>query len=165
MKQYMKLIHLRKNFTGMRITVLFFVLVLVGCSSSNEPKEITTDLVNNPNSASSEVTPAKMPEITFEENAYNFGDISQGEKVEHNFAFENTGESDLIITSAVGSCGCTVPSYPEEPIPPGGKGEIKIVFDSNGKKGAQHKRVTVVANTNPNKTMVAIMGNVLTPEN
>lgn len=138
------------------------VVLITACSSGTEP--IGTDLINNPNTSAESSVNTEMPAITFEEESFDFGDISQGEKVQHVFKFKNTGESDLIISSAVGSCGCTVPSYPKEPVKPGDEGEINVVFDSNGKQGAQHKRITVVANTNPNVTMVAIMANILVPE-
>ena len=147
-----------------KIVYIGLMFGLFACSSSETPQEITTDMVANPNSASEDAAPVAMASMSFEEDSYDFGEISQGEKVEHNFTFTNNGEADLIISSAVGSCGCTVPSYPKEPIPPGATEEIKVIFDSNGKKGAQHKRVTLVANTNPNKTMLAIMGNVMVPE-
>ncbi|MEQ8324308.1 MAG: DUF1573 domain-containing protein [Vicingaceae bacterium] len=140
---------------------LILTSVILACGGNENP-EITTDLVNNPNSATE--TDVAMPAMAFDEESFDFGDISQGEKVEHSFIFENTGEADLIISSATGSCGCTVPSYPKEPIKPGQKSEILVVFDSNGKQGAQHKRVTIMANTNPNQTVIAIMANVLTPE-
>lgn len=136
---------------------------MMACSES-EPNAIDTDLINNPNSADETSEKVGMPTMEFEEESYDFGEISQGEKVEHAFVFTNNGDADLIISSATGSCGCTVPSYPKEPIKPGQTAEILVVFDSNGKKGAQHKRVTLVANTNPNKTVVAIMSNVLAPE-
>ena len=123
-----------------RIVYIGIIFGLFACSSLDTPQELTTDMVNNPNSASEETAPVAMASMSFEEDSYDFGEISQGEKVEHNFTFTNNGEADLIISSAVGSCGCTVPSYPKEPISPGETGEIKVIFDSNGKKGAQHKR-------------------------
>ena len=58
--------------------------------------------------------------IEFEETKHNFGTIKEGEKVKHIYKFKNTGDNPLIISNAVASCGCTVPSYPKEPIPPGG---------------------------------------------
>ena len=136
---------------------------MIACTGS-DPASIDTDLVNNPNSADESAEQIGMPTMVFEEESFDFGEISQGEKVEHRFAFTNNGDADLIISTATGSCGCTVPSFPKEPIAPGQTSEILVVFDSNGKKGAQHKRVTVVANTNPNKTVIAIMTNVLAPE-
>ena len=138
------------------------VLLLAGCSSENE--KVSTDLINNPHSASAGDNDNAMPIMDFDEESFDFGNISQGEKVEHSFSFTNTGDADLIISSAIGSCGCTIPSYPKEPVKPGQSAEIQVVFDSNGKHGAQHKRVTIVANTVPNKTLIAIMANVLVPE-
>ena len=102
--------------------------------------------------------------MSFEEEVYDFGDITQGEKVVHIFKFKNTGKTDLVITSAQGNCGCTVPSYPKNPIAPGGADVVEVSFDSNGKKGNQHKTVTLVANTYPSTTVIAIKGNVIAPE-
>ena len=152
-----------QKLTGMRNFSIIVLSVLFMACSAPDPKAVDTDLINNPNTAESGEE-IEMPAMSFEEDSYDFGEISQGEKVEHAFTFENTGDADLIISSATGSCGCTVPSYPKEPIKPGQTAEILVVFDSNGKKGVQHKRITMVANTNPNKTVIAIMSNVLTPE-
>ena len=93
-----------------------------------------------------------------------FGEISQGEKVKRMFKFTNVGKSSLIISDAKGSCGCTVPLWPKEPIAPGEEAEIEVVFDSNGKSGHQKKTVTLVANTVPNTMLLVIEGDVLAPE-
>jgi hypothetical protein len=69
----------------------------------------------------------------------------------------------LIITSAKGSCGCTIPEYPTDPIAPGEEGIIDVVFNSDGKSGQQNKKVTIVANTVPNTTVLAINGMVEVP--
>lgn len=142
-------------------SILFVAVLLVGCS--NQGNEISTDLVNNPKSADGDKDVA-LSAITFEEELFEFGQISQGEKVKHVFNFSNSGDADLIITSAKGSCGCTVPTWPKKPIPPGGKGELTVVFDSDGKRGTQHKKVTVVANTQPSTSIVALKGEVIAPE-
>jgi hypothetical protein len=83
--------------------------------------------------------------------------------VNYNFTFTNNGTSDLVIASAKGSCGCTVPDWPKRPIKPGETSEIKVEFNSTGKKGKQHKKVTIVANTQPSKNVIAIQGNVIAP--
>jgi len=145
------------------ITVAAFGLWLVSCNNGSDTT-ITTDIVNNPNSASGEVDTASLPKIVFEEEVFDFGTITQGEKVKHAFKFTNTGKSDLIITSAKGSCGCTVPKWSKKPIPPGGGGEIDVVYDSEGRSGKQHKQVSVVANTQPSTTVVAIKGEIIAPE-
>ncbi len=134
-------------------------------SCNNNEKEVSTDLVNNANTASEEkVDKADAPVMTLEEEAFDFGEIAQGEKVYHSFKFTNTGKSDLIIASASATCGCTVPTWPEKPIAPGESGEIEVVFDSKGKQGQQNKQVTVLANTQPGTNVFALKGTVVAPE-
>ncbi len=98
--------------------------------------------------------------VTFDELEFDYGIVDAGEKVQHTYKFKNTGSEPLIISNAKGSCGCTVPSWPKEPIPVGGTGEIDVVFDSKGKKGKQSKRVTITANTDPVQTFLTIKGEV-----
>ncbi len=114
-----------------------------------EQEQISTDIVAN------------TTVITFERDMHNFGEIKEGDKVETEFNFVNTGEHDLLITAAKGSCGCTAPEWPKEPIPPGGKGTIKVVFDSKNKSGEINKTVTVTANTVPNPNRLTIKGTVV----
>lgn len=89
----------------------------------------------------------KNSEMTFTETEYKFGLIKKDSKVEHVFKFKNTGNSDLIISNAKGSCGCTIPEYPKKPIKPGATGEIKVSFNSEGKIGQQRKSITIFSNT------------------
>jgi len=98
--------------------------------------------------------------MAFEQTDFDFGTVKEGEKVRHTYKFKNTGKEPLVISSAKGSCGCTVPKWPSEPIPPGGSGQIDVEFDSKGKPGKQTKRVTVTANTVPAQTFLNISGNV-----
>lgn len=87
------------------------------------------------------------PVITFEKKSHDFGTINPGDKVEHVFAFTNTGNEPLIISNVQVTCGCTTPKgWPRDPIMPGGKGEITIAFNSAGKSGRQDKVVTVISN-------------------
>jgi hypothetical protein len=144
------------------IVAIFTISTFMSCAPDNST--ISTDIVANPQTASGEEANAKLPAIKFEEELFEFGEITQGEKVEHTFMFTNTGEADLIVTSAKGSCGCTVPEWPKKPIKPGEKGEINVVFNSEGKKGRQHKKVTIVANTQPSTNVIAISGEIIAPE-
>jgi hypothetical protein len=91
---------------------------------------------------------AAMPKTTmqFDTTKHNFGTITEGEVVKHAYRFKNTGENPLLIYNAVASCGCTVPSYPKEPIAPGGEGEIVVEFNSNKRAGHQQKNVLVYSN-------------------
>lgn len=103
------------------------------------------------------------PVITFEKKTHDFGDIVQGDKVEHVFAFTNTGNEPLIITNISVTCGCTTPKgWPRDPIPPGAKGEFTVAFNSAGKMGRQNKPVTVVSNAvNQDASSVSFTTNVL----
>ncbi|MCU0396999.1 MAG: DUF1573 domain-containing protein [Cyclobacteriaceae bacterium] len=96
--------------------------------------------------AKTQAVKANGPVLTFEKNTHDFGDIFQGDKVEQVFKFTNTGNEPLIISNIQVTCGCTAPEWPRNPIPPGGKGEIKIAFNSAGKMGRQNKTVTVISN-------------------
>lgn len=96
----------------------------------------------------------ELAEISFMEYEYDFGKITEGEKVAHIFTFENKGPGDLVIESASTSCGCTVPKYNKSPIPPGKGGNLEVVFDSNGRSGIQTKTISVRSNS---KTEVVIL--------
>lgn len=145
----------------MRIVgILVLAVSLISCGGETE--QVSTEVVNNPNSAGTEAN-QDVPTMEFSEPLYDFGDIAQGDRVNYNFTFTNNGTSDLVIASAKGSCGCTVPDWPKRPIKPGESSEIKVEFNSTGKKGKQHKKVTIVANTQPSKNVIAIQGNVIAP--
>ena len=98
--------------------------------------------------------------IAFESISYDFGDIDQDSKNNMTFVFTNTGDKPLIHENVTGSCGCTVPEYPKEPIAPGASSEIKVVYKPGKQKGLQNKLVTVIANTQPKDTRLTITANV-----
>jgi hypothetical protein len=98
--------------------------------------------------------------MNFGSYEHDFGNIKQDTENKHVFSFTNTGKEPLIIESAQGSCGCTVPNYPKEPIPPGGQGTIEVVYKPGKQENAQQKTVTVVANTEPKQTTLRIKANV-----
>jgi len=104
--------------------------------------------------------PASTAEMVFEAEEFNFGTIKQGESVTHEFTYTNAGKDDLIITNAQGSCGCTVPQYPKEAIQKGGKGTIKVTFNSAGKMGMQDKTVTITSNAKNSPRILHLKGTV-----
>lgn len=120
--------------------------------SSNEEVQVSIENVISEGGASME----------FSNTVWDFGQINQGESVDHVFTFINTGNEPLIISNAKGSCGCTVPEWPKEPIPPNGTGEIAVEFNSGEKKGRQNKTVTLTTNCTPNTTILRVVGNILT---
>jgi Protein of unknown function (DUF1573) len=136
---------------------IFLSLSLFGCNMSSNDKEITTDLVNIPNG---DAAPGSLPVIKFSEESHDFGTVIEGESISYTFKFKNTGGSDLIISSAQGSCGCTVPEYPKKPIKPNEEDKIVVTFNSSGKQGYNKKDVTLVTNAQPNTKVISIIVNV-----
>lgn len=106
-------------------------------------------------------TETSITTIQFNETEHDFGAIKQGKNVSYSFVFQNTGTQPLIIKSAKGSCGCTIPKYAKKPIAPGEWSEIVVKFKSANKDGSQTKTVTINANTNPNPTRLTIKADVI----
>jgi len=159
---------------------VFALVSLVACKSdtSTTSAERSVPATTQTNTATTPATPQAKTEpvvptgpittIEFDDDTYDYGEVADGEKVKHVYKFKNTGEHPLIISNAKGSCGCTVPQWPREPIAPGKSGEIEVVFDSKnkGKVGGspQSKRVTLTANTDPVNSYLTIKGTVTKPE-
>lgn len=112
-----------------------------------------------------EETPLTGPKIAFTEKTYDFGDINRGDKVEYTFVMENTGNEPLILSDVRTTCGCTAPQWPKEPIAPGAKANLKVVFNSAGKTGMQNKVITVMSNAVNSPERVKIVANILIPDN
>ena len=124
---------------------------VVACNQkTSESQKLDTNAIETDQNSN------KEPAISFNNKIWDFGTITDGEVVEHTFRFTNTGTKNLVISSASASCGCTIPEWPKEPIAPGEKGEIKVEFNSNGKKDMVTKDITILANTNPVKTILQI---------
>ena len=103
-----------------------------------------------------------LPILKFDFDTYDFGEVTDGEIVEVDYTFKNTGESNLIIYDASASCGCTVPEYPKDKeIKPGESGVIKARFDSSGQTGKQVKSITLTTNTKNSKKIIRMSGFVL----
>ncbi|MCF8423282.1 MAG: DUF1573 domain-containing protein [Bacteroidia bacterium] len=144
------------------IYILVASVLIITSSCKEQNSEITTNDVMNTKSADG-TTNADLPEIKFEEETHDFGRITQGEKVAYGFKLKNTGGSNLIISSANGSCGCTIPEYPKKPILPGEEAIINVVFASEGKSGVVEKSVTIVTNCEPSTRIIYIKANIIVP--
>ena len=101
-----------------------------------------------------------LPKVKLDKEIHDFGTIAEGDVVETEFIVTNTGASDLLIVDAKGSCGCTVPEPPKDPIKPSESAPIKVSFDSKGKPGNQEKTVTLTTNTENGREMFKIKANV-----
>ncbi|MBL6730849.1 DUF1573 domain-containing protein [Bacteroidia bacterium] len=134
--------------------IIYISLIIMGVVACNQKTSESQKL--DTNAIETDQNSNKEPAISFNNKIWDFGTITDGEVVEHTFRFTNTGTKDLVISSASASCGCTIPEWPKEPIAPGEKGEIKVEFNSNGKKDMVTKDITILANTNPVKTILQI---------
>jgi len=125
------------------LSLLFSLLVLnlVSVKAQDEKK------VDNPNA----------PEITFENDVHDYGTIKAGADGSCEFKFKNTGKEPLIISAAKGSCGCTVPTYPKEPIMATQTGVIKVHYDTK-RIGAFTKTVTINSNARSDTKVITIKG-------
>lgn len=131
---------------------------LAACQSKNTESE--TAATDSTSAVTPVIAEADAPKVQVEKAVYEFGEITQGEKVTYTFKFKNTGKTPLIITDATATCGCTQPEYPKQPVKPGEDGEIKVTFDSTGKTGLQDKVVTITSNANPAFEALHLVGDV-----
>ena len=100
------------------------------------------------------------PEITFEDKVHDYGTLFVGGDGNCEFEFTNTGKEPLILSSVRSSCGCTVPSWPREPILPGKKEVIKVKYDTK-RLGPINKSVTVMSNAKNPTEVLRISGNIV----
>ncbi len=140
------------------LLILCTITVLSSCDVKRKDK--INDDSNNSDSARNANALDNPTTVTLIDSVFNFGTITEGEKVAFSYRFKNTGKTALMIMSANASCGCTVPEKPEKPIMPGEEGFIKVVFNSSGKVGQNSKDITVNANTSPAFPVLKLVGEV-----
>lgn len=155
-----------------RLLPLLFLALLFGCETepASAPENISPEelgpnaaLIRSPvDAGDGTVDTTAVARMGFAEPTFEFGDVPQGEVVEHEFTFTNTGVLPLLITDARSTCGCTVPSYPKQPVAPGEEAVISVAFDTKNKSGRQSKPVTITANTYPATTTIYVAGTVNT---
>ncbi len=137
--------------TNKLLLIAFLAFTLASCNSQPESSnQMSAELIETDSES------VKEAKIEFKETVWDFGNIVDGERVIHTFKFTNVGEGDLLISSCTASCGCTIPEWPKEPIPPGGEGSIKVEFNSTGKSGNVTKDITILSNANPVKSVLQI---------
>ena len=102
------------------------------------------------------------PQMKFETPVIDYGTIEHKADGQREFVFTNTGDAPLIISNARGSCGCTVPTWPKEPIAPGATGKIGVKYDTN-RIGKFTKTITLTTNTVQKNKILTIKGEILKP--
>jgi len=141
------------------ITILT-VLMIVSCNKENALSRIKQENIEIAKQRDYKIN-AGAAAISFSKSEHDFGVINEGEIVETTFEFKNTGKTDLIISNARSTCGCTVPEWPKEPIPVGGTGEITVKFNTANKPNKQTKSITLTTNTAKGKETVVIRADVI----
>ncbi len=129
---------------------LVFSLVLFAFTSLSAMAQDAAQQPSNPNAA----------EITFVKTVHDYGTITQGGDGACEFKFTNTGKEPLILSRPQSSCGCTVPTWPQEPILPGKSDVIKVTYNTNN-IGPINKTVTVTSNGKTSRVVLQIKGTVV----
>lgn len=142
--------------------VIGLVFCLSGCNGKKDA-EITADMISNPATPDGIDYNAAMPILTFVETEHDFGTLKEGEKVTYSYAFTNTGKTNLIISSVIPGCGCTVADFTRTPVAPQKSGKVTITFDSKDRVGMVRKRISVQSNTYPAETVLYFTANVEKP--
>ncbi len=143
---------------AMGFVALSAVLITASCKQESAADKITSDDMEAV--AAAKALEGKFPKVKLDKVEHDFGTINEGDVVETEFIVTNDGEADLVISDAKGSCGCTVPKPPKDPIKPGASAPIKVSFNSQGKPGAQKKTVTLTTNTENGHETFEIKANV-----
>ncbi len=146
----------------MKRTLLLAAAIMLFTASCKQNN--ASDRIDEANVAKAEVeqtaaTTNAYPEIKFDREAHDFGNIGNNERVETEFNVTNTGQADLIIINAQASCGCTVPEYQKTPIKPGETSKLKVAFVTPS-VGQQQKTVTLTTNTQKGEEVLTIKANV-----
>lgn len=139
------------------ILAVFMTFTFFSCKENVESKISEADLIALEKMKADVTT---LPVLELDKTMHDFGKINEGDVVETEFLVTNTGKTDLIIADAKGSCGCTVPDWPKEPIAPGTSAPIKVSFNSSGKPGNQSKTVTLTTNTAKGNELFSIKADV-----
>jgi hypothetical protein len=142
--------------------VLFSTLALISLSSVAQNKDVKqpTDKAQVVATPAAPAAPAQNPDLSikFNQEDHNFGNVPEGPSVSYDFEFKNIGKVPIIFSDVHGSCGCTVPVWPKEPILPGKSSKIAVTYSTQGRQGQINKTVTVTSNIGTK--ILKISGNV-----
>ena len=142
-----------------RTIVLFSTLALISLSSVAQNKDVKQP-TDKAQVVATPAAPAQNPDLSikFNQEDHNFGNVPEGPSVSYDFEFKNIGKVPIIFSDVHGSCGCTVPVWPKEPILPGKSSKIAVTYSTQGRQGQINKTVTVTSNIGTK--ILKISGNV-----
>lgn len=144
---------MKKNF------LFLLLLTAVSFAFAQQPKPATETKKNE--QAPTVVTNPNAPVLDFKEESYNFGEITEGPQVTHEFKFVNNGKEPLILANVKASCGCTTPSWPKDPILPGKEATILVTYNTQGRPGNFNKSITITSNATAPSKVIYIKGQVV----
>ena len=134
-------------------------IVLISCNQTNASSKVNITNLENAKKRDVEISKGAAL-ISFDKTEFNFGTVKEGDIVDVEFTVTNSGKTDLVITNAQPSCGCTVPKWPREAIKPGESSKILAKFNTAGKPNRQNKTITLYTNTAKGREVLVIKGNV-----
>ena len=134
---------------------VFCLSIGLPAANAQEQKQVQNATVDQ-----KEVIDPKAGIFKFKEEIHDYGTVPEGPKAECDFEFKNVGKKPITISNAKGSCGCTVPDWPREPILPGKSGKIHVSYNTDGRPGRIDKIVTVTSDAAQNVIMLHITGDV-----
>ena len=135
--------------------IILTLLLMFACAGQNG-----RDKTKVPGKENMGHNASNQADIVFDTLSYDFGTIIEGEMVVCYFDYENKGNGELVISSVEAGCGCTSPDWNREPLKPGEKDQLKVVFNARGRSGSQLKSVTVVSNALTPRLSLTIKANV-----
>lgn len=146
----------------------FFSVALVVAAA--KAQDVKPSAPSQPSAPAAKMVPPPPPQapkenpnagkFKFAEETHDFGEVPEGPLAETDFEFKNVGKEPITIQEAHGSCGCTVPKWPQEPIMPGKKGIIHVAYTTQGRPGPINKMVTINSNAQQSPMVLHIKGNV-----
>jgi hypothetical protein len=143
-----------KSLKRMKQLPLVTACLLAACiMNAQDKKELTKAPV-----VKTVVTNPKAGKFQFKEEKHDFGEIMEGTEAECDFEFTNVGKEAILIKEAKGNCGCTIPDWPKNPIPPGKTDRIHVIY--RGKVGEINKDIIVTSNAQQSSMVLHLTGNV-----
>jgi hypothetical protein len=146
-----------------KVFITLFCLSIGVVAAKAQDKPATPTPVANTAAAAAPAAPKPDPNagvFKFKEEVHDYGHVAEGPLAETDFEFKNVGKSPIVISNAQGSCGCTVPKWPQEPILPGKKGIIHVAYTTSGRQGPIDKSITITSNAQQSPMVLKIKGYV-----
>lgn len=138
-----------------KVFITLFCLSLTTVAVKAQDKKAT------PAPAAEENKNAGVFKFSDKDNTHDYGQVPEGPTAEYDFEFKIVGKEPIIITEAHGSCGCTVPKWPHEPIMPKKKAVIHVTYNTQGRPGPITKDVYITSNASEKTTVLHIRGTVV----